>query len=113
MKKRAATKSAFKVGVPRHPKAGRRKGTPNKLSADLRTAFKELSERNIENVERWLERVALRDPNKATELFLRLNEYVLPKLRSVEVSGPGGKPLETVSTIKREIIDVAKKDDAP
>lgn len=97
--------------------AGRKKGTPNKSTTEMRQALTDLAARNIDNVERWLTRVSKRDPDKAIELLLKLNEYVMPKLRSVEVSGPGGKPLESVQTIKREIVDAAvapeKKDETP
>ena len=106
----------FVKGQVANPK-GRPKGSKNRATTDLREALKAIAEDNTELVEQCLHRVMKYDPGYGIELLLKLNEYVLPKLRSVEVSGPGGKPLESVQTIKREIVDAAvapeKKDETP
>lgn len=73
---------------------GRRKGTPNHSTADARAAITLISERNVEEFEAWLDRIAngtpadnkkgLKamppDPERAFRVFLSLLEYCIPKL---------------------------------
>ena len=65
---------------------GRQKGTPNKSTARLRDAFTELLEDNMGKVQEFLDKVAEKSPQKALELLLKLSEFVLPKLRAIEVN---------------------------
>lgn len=81
---------SFKPGDRR---AGRPKGTPNRATADVRMAMAQLAEGNIERVQKWLDRVARKDPARALDLFLRLLEYYIPKLQRSEFTGKDGKDL--------------------
>lgn len=69
---------------------GRRKGTPNKATADVRAAIAEIAQNNVENVQRWLARTAKTQPGRALDLYIRLIEYHIPKLSRAEVTGEGG-----------------------
>lgn len=96
--------------------AGRKKGTPNKVTREFRDIVQNLIDKNAENVERWLEitanglpaeyaepdengerrliRAAIPgDPAKALDLVNKLAEYAAPKLSRSEITGPGGQPL--------------------
>ena len=73
---------------------GRKKGTPNRTTADWRAAIALIAERNIEELEQWLDQVAEEDPARACDVLLKLAEYAVPKLRRTKQSGDGGKPLE-------------------
>lgn len=64
---------------------GRKKGTPNKQTKEIREAYQFLIENNLENLDNWLNRVAESNPEKAIGILLKVTDYVLPKLDKVEV----------------------------
>lgn len=66
---------------------GRAKGAPNKVTADVRAAFRMLVESNTSQMQAWLEAVAKEDPAKALDLMVKLAEYVIPRLARTEFSG--------------------------
>jgi hypothetical protein len=69
----------FKEGNP-----GKKKGTLNKNTRDVREAFKNLLELNVPNMTKWIEQIAEIDPNKAMTLLLNMAEYHIPKLARVD-----------------------------
>ena len=69
---------------------GRKKGVPNKVTADVREAIGTLLQENVTNMGRWLTSVAADDPGKALDLVVKLAEYHIPKLARSEVTGPEG-----------------------
>ncbi|MDR3415608.1 MAG: hypothetical protein P4L83_05435 [Nevskia sp.] len=71
---------------------GRQKGTPNRVTADIRGTMALLAERNAEHVQRWLDAVAANDPGRALDLYLRMIEYAVPKLARTELAGSVGVP---------------------
>lgn len=73
---------------------GRKKGVPNKATADVRAAIAMIAQRNVVNFEKWLTRTARKNPAKAADLFLAAIEYHIPKLSRAELTGEGGKPLQ-------------------
>lgn len=93
------------MGAPKgHVKhGGRTAGTPNKSTADVRATIALIAERNVTQLEKWLDRIASDDPNKAADLFLRMIEYHIPKLQRSELTGPNGGNL--VVTVKAEPLD--------
>lgn len=66
---------------------GRQKGTPNKTTTDVRSAVALLAENNIDRLEGWLDEIAETDPVKASDLFLRILEYHVPKLARTTMEG--------------------------
>jgi hypothetical protein len=76
---------------------GRPKGSPNKVSADEKALLAKLAHWGLERAQGWLERVARRSPARALTITAKICEYVVPKLRSMEVSGPEGAPLPAPS----------------
>lgn len=64
---------------------GRKRGTPNKVTLEVREAFRVLLESNAENMQSWLERTAARSPAKALAIIAQLAEYVTPRLQRAEV----------------------------
>ena len=73
--------------------AGRAKGVPNKVTRDVREAYQNLVELNLENMSLWLMSVAADNPEKAMQLMLSLSEYVIPKLARQEITGKDGDDL--------------------
>lgn len=59
---------------------GREKGTPNKLTKELRTVLKDLLYQELEQIQ---ERLDTLKPKERVELLIKLMPYVLPKVTSV------------------------------
>jgi hypothetical protein len=60
---------------------GRAKGTPNKVTTDLRTWINELLDSNREQIVKDLRQL---EPQQRVMIFEKLLSYSLPKLQSVE-----------------------------
>lgn len=69
---------------------GRQKGTPNKVSAPLKELIKDFA------IEKWPEFVKAWDNTESnkdkSDLYLKVVNYILPKMSSVDVSGKVEKP---------------------
>lgn len=72
---------------------GRPKGATNKVTRDIRSAYQQLVEFNLENMSLWLADIAADNPEKAFELMIKLSEYVIPKMQRTEVTGKDGADL--------------------
>ena len=59
---------------------GRQKGTPNRMTKELRTLLKDILYQELEQVQ---ERLELLEPKERIELLIKLMPYVLPKTTSV------------------------------
>ena len=84
---------------------GKQKGTPNKVTTEIKEAYKLLIEANIPNLTLWLERVAEDDPKEALKYLSALSEYVVPKLARTELNA-------SVEVIQPKLPDWMKKDEA-
>ena len=62
---------------------GREKGTPNRLTKELRTVLKDIVYRELETIELRLDEL---DPKERIELTIKLMPYVFPKLDSISHS---------------------------
>lgn len=65
--------------------SGRPKGSENKVTIQLKEAFKRLSDNNIGKVQGWLDRIAKDDPDKAMTLYLALTERVIGKMATNQI----------------------------
>lgn len=82
----------FEPGVSGNPN-GRPKGTPNRATKQVREAYQNLVEMNLENMTQWLSQVAAENPEKAMQLMLQLSEFIIPKLARTELTGHDGDDL--------------------
>jgi len=82
----------FKPGQSGNPE-GRKPGSKNKATKEIREAYQKLTEDNLENMSIWLSQIAGDDPAKAMDLMLRLSEYIIPKLARQEMVGNDGEDL--------------------
>jgi len=96
----------FTPGDPNINRAGRPKGSPNKITEELREAFALVLENKIPDLEILLARVAADDPKSALELILKLSNRFLPELSRQELTGADGEEL-----FKNIRFDFGQKDD--
>lgn len=82
-----------------HKTGGRMKGTPNKVTGEVRETFRLLLEGNVSRMQNWLDAVASEDPAKALDVLTKLAEFVVPKLARSELTGPDGGPAPIVPII--------------
>ena len=59
---------------------GRKKGTPNRMTKELRVLLKDIMYQELEEVQ---ERFSLLEPKQRIELIIKLMPYVLPKVNSI------------------------------
>lgn len=72
---------------PHRPKTGgRARGTPNRVTTDVRRAIAIFAEENAYRLQEWLDRIASEDPAKAADLYVRLLEYHVPRLARSEIA---------------------------
>ena len=90
---------------------GRKKGTPNKETKDIREAFQLLVENNLDNLELWINQLAEKNPEKAINTILKLSDYILPKLNKTEIIENKKDEFEdmTDEEIEAEIINSVKR----
>lgn len=99
---------------PGERRGGRKKGVPNKVTAEAREAFQMVYEGRLSDLDRWIRETGdgfdavhflsdgtaipykERNPGKAADLLLRMAEHFVPKLARNEVVGEGGGPVKIV-----------------
>lgn len=87
---------------------GRKPGSVNKATQDVRQAVALLAQNNVSKLEQWLEDTANGDPDngvkpdpgKAALLLLQAMEYHIPKLSRAEHVGEGGGPIDHSLTVQ-------------
>lgn len=72
---------------------GRAKGTGNKSTENIKAAFQNLVEGNLDNISRWMMEVAADDPAKALEFMHKFSQFSVPMLARTEVTGKDGDGL--------------------
>jgi len=81
----------FKKG--KQKTGGKVAGTPNKATRDIKEAYRQLIEKNLDNLTGWLETIAEENPEKAIRILSELSEYVVPKLARTDITS-GDEPLK-------------------
>lgn len=82
----------FKPGQSGNPN-GRPKGSQNKVADEIKHAFAQLLQNNVDQLGLWITQVAERDPAKALEIYTKISERFVPQLSRQEVTGADGKDL--------------------
>jgi hypothetical protein len=62
---------------------GRQKGTPNKLTKEIRTVLKDLIYKELDEIKEHLDSV---EPKQRIEIIIKLIPYVLPKVERISYS---------------------------
>ena len=68
---------------------GRQKGTPNKLTKEIRTVLKDLIFEELDEIKEHLDSL---EPKQRIEIVIKLIPYVLPKVESITHSA--NEPLD-------------------
>lgn len=89
--------------------AGRRKGTPNKITADSRAAIAASGETPKEYMLRVM-RDELTDAERRDKMAIAAAPYCDPKLQAVEHTGKDGGPIEAISKIEIVIVRPQARD---
>ena len=76
---------------------GRKQGSVNKVNKEIREAFTNLLNNNLNQIENDLK--AIKEPERRVKLFLELAQFCLPKLRTIdaEIISTNIKPLDAIS----------------
>ncbi len=64
---------------------GRKKGSVNKDTRNVRLIIAKVAEKNAGKIDAWLARIGRKNPAKAMDLYLRMLEYHIPKLSRQEI----------------------------
>ena len=68
---------------------GRQKGTPNKLTKEIRTVLKDLIYKELDEIQEHLDAL---EPKQRLEYVIKLIPYVLPKVENISQSN--NEPLD-------------------
>lgn len=109
MRQLAHTYIMNKVGKNNPPvsgQRGRKKGVPNKATANAREAIGRFVDGNSHRLQEWLEEVyKYHGAVAAVRCFSDLIEYHVPKLARTEVAGDAENPINVVQKVVLEIVD--------
>lgn len=99
----------------RRKTGGRLKGTPNKVTRDIRAALRDLAEGNAGRVQDWLDRVAADDPAEAVRLWLALLRFVTPTLQAAAIADitPKRKDDQIAMLSEDELLAIIHEAQAP
>lgn len=95
---------AFKKGVSGNP-GGRRKGTPNKTTAEIKEIITRIVGNQLEHIERDLDIIRKKDPAEAMRLSSKFIDYVIPKQTRMELEG------ELTHKVEKVVIEIKKTND--
>ncbi len=95
---------ARKKGDGRGRLGGRAPGVPNKVKHDTKQIIMAIVEKNAEKAEQMLDMVV--DPKDWVTLWIKLNEFVTPKMAAVSVSTE-----KSACDLKSELEEMAEEED--
>lgn len=61
--------------------SGRPVGSKNKIDTRLKVVINGILKKKSNDLEKWLDQTAEKDPAKAANIFLKLCEFAIPKLK--------------------------------
>jgi hypothetical protein len=79
-------KTLFRKGVSGNPN-GRKRGKPNRSTAEIKTAFQNLLDANLDQMEKDLKTLTAKE---RLSVLLKLADFVLPRIQSVQAESEKG-----------------------
>ena len=90
----------FKKGESGNP-SGKKKGTPNKKTAEARELFVATLEGQVPNIEAAFQKVLEKSPEKYLDLFARYAQFFTPKKTEQDIKTEVSGSFDFDETIKR------------
>lgn len=88
---------------------GRPKGSINRSTEMAKLSIARLANKGLDNISEDIDKIRKENPIKAAEIYLKLLEYVVPKLKSVDMKVEADVTAK-VEGIKIQVIEGVKKD---
>lgn len=101
----------FKGGDHNINREGRKKGSQNQYTKQIKEAFGMLLEGNLDNLSTWLSQVAADDPKAALDIMMRMSERFVPKLRQTDITSDGEQILQNIKFDFGPTLDSDKRED--
>mgnify|MGYP000881271874 FL=1 len=89
---------------------GRPKGALNRTTEQMRLTINRAVNSTLATLQKDLEELKKTNPEKALELSMRLMEYCMPKMRSIDIKGTMEVNAK-IQSINRNIVDGKKHND--
>lgn len=100
MEPQRTQEGTFRKGTSGNP-AGRRKGTPNKITERVRETIHAALDETSGDVVQWLRRLGTDDPKGALQVYAALAEFALPKLSRMEATTENSGNVKHTITFQR------------
>ena len=101
---------AFVKGDTRINTNGRPKGSLNRTTEQMRLTINRAVNSTLSTIQKDLEELKKTNPEKALELSMRLMEYCMPKMRSIDIKGTMEVNAK-IQSINLNIVDGTKHND--
>ena len=95
---------AFKKGMSGNPN-GRKKGTPNKTTAEIKEIITRIVGNQLEHIEKDLDKIRKTDPAEAMRLSSKFIDYVIPKQTKIDLEG------ELTHKVEKVVIEIKRGND--
>ena len=96
---------AFKKGISGNPN-GRKKGTPNKTTAEIKEIITRIVGNQLEHIEKDLDKIRKTDPAEAMRLSSKFIDYVIPKQTKIDLEG------DLTHKVEKVIIEIKRGNDS-
>ena len=100
------------IGRRTNPNAGRKKGVPNKKTAEMRERIDQFIQATFEEAVALWRQVAKDKPDKALDQYIDLIEFSTPKLARTEHTGAGGGAIQQAVSIVINPVRAVERDRA-
>ncbi len=83
---------------------GRKKGSLNRSTEMAKLTLARLANKGLNNITEDLEKIREKDPAQAAQIYIKLLEFVVPRLKAVDMQ-VHGEVAHKIENIKVEVID--------
>lgn len=80
-------KKGFRGGDENINRAGRKKGSLNKTTTEIKQVLNQVISNQLDTLEKDINKLKKTDPEAALKLSIKLIEYIIPKMNKMELSG--------------------------